>query len=123
MLSHDEGRHRDAGILLAHSKGQPTEDLYRRYQALFLAAVKKEATREKQVAVLFHASAYFGRVPARGEKREIREQIEDFRDGNLPLIAPITCINRLARRHRIAYLRDQAYLNPEAMEKMLLYHA
>ncbi len=53
------------------------------------------------------------------DRRELAQLIEDYGSGLLPLIVPITLIRHHVRRHGIAYLEGQVYLQPHPKELML----
>ena len=48
--------------------------------------------------------------------------IEDFRQGLVPLVVPLTLFRHHVRRHDIAYLQGQVYLEPAPKELMLRNH-
>jgi uncharacterized protein YbbK (DUF523 family) len=76
------------------------------------------------------ASALVERFPALPVKRrldvdervELREIIEEYRQGLVPLVVPLTLIRHHVRRLAIAYLREQVYLSPHPKELMLRNH-
>ena len=52
-------------------------------------------------------------------KQELLGLIEDYRNGLVPLVVPLTLIRHHVERCDIAYLRDQHYLAPHPVELML----
>jgi len=48
--------------------------------------------------------------------------IEDYRNGLVPLVVPLTLIRHYVRRFDVAYLRGQVYLEPHPKELMLRNH-
>jgi uncharacterized protein YbgA (DUF1722 family) len=57
------------------------------------------------------------------EKRELLEIIEQYRQGNFPLIVPVTLLNHYVRKYDPLYLREQYYLKPHPIELQLRNHA
>jgi uncharacterized protein YbgA (DUF1722 family) len=55
-------------------------------------------------------------------RRELASVIEDYRQGLIPLIVPLTLIRHHARRLDVSYLLGQRYLDPELKELMLRNH-
>jgi uncharacterized protein YbgA (DUF1722 family) len=54
------------------------------------------------------------------DRSELTQLIDRYRRGLVPLIVPVTLIRHYARKHEIAYLMDQVYLDPHPDELMLL---
>ena len=56
------------------------------------------------------------------EKSEMLALIDEHRRGQVPLIVPLTLMRHHVRRHRVAYLEDQTYLEPHPRELSLRNH-
>ncbi len=48
--------------------------------------------------------------------------IQNYKNGELPLLVPVTVLNHYARKYDIPYLMQQYYLNPDKTELKLLNH-
>jgi uncharacterized protein YbgA (DUF1722 family) len=57
-----------------------------------------------------------------GEKEELLELINNYREGRFPLILPVTLIRHYVRKYNQPYLKEQAYLNPHPLELQLRNH-
>ena len=57
------------------------------------------------------------------EKQELLAIINNFKEGLIPLIVPITLVNHYVRKYNEEYLADQFYLNPHPLELKLRNHA
>ena len=121
-LSHSEKHYRMMGKLVAAGKDLPMEELYSRYEALLMEALKLKATARKNTNVLQHMMGYFKKHLAPDEKQEILEIIDEYRKGYIPLIVPITLMNHYVRKYREPYLSKQTYLHPHPMELQLRNH-
>jgi uncharacterized protein YbgA (DUF1722 family) len=55
----------------------------------------------------------------KSERSEIDGLIEDYRQGLVPLVVPLTLVKHYVVRYAILYLRDQIYLNPHPRELKL----
>ena len=53
---------------------------------------------------------------------EILALIEDYRNGVVPLIVPITLLHHYVKRHKVDYLLGQTYLQPHPRELALRNH-
>ncbi len=93
------------------------------YMETYMAALKRRSTIAKNVNVLQHMVGFLRRVDDEAGRIEMREAIEDYRNGLVPLIVPTTLVRHLARRHDQAYLLDSSYLSPHPKELMLRNHA
>jgi uncharacterized protein YbgA (DUF1722 family)/uncharacterized protein YbbK (DUF523 family) len=122
LLSHSEKHHRSMGKLVATGKDMPIEELYAQYEALLMEALKLKTTPRKNTNVLMHMMGYFKRQLDPDEKQELLEIIQQYREGYIPLIVPITLINHYVRRYNEAYLSKQIYLHPHPIELQLRNH-
>jgi uncharacterized protein YbgA (DUF1722 family) len=77
----------------------------------------------KQVNVLHHLLGYFKRQLSADEKQEMLSLIELYRQGNVPLIVPVTLVNHYVRKYQEPYLARQFYLQPHPAELQLRNHS
>jgi uncharacterized protein YbgA (DUF1722 family)/uncharacterized protein YbbK (DUF523 family) len=122
LLSHSPKAFQDLGRLVAGAKGTSRQELRRRYQTEFMAALKILATRGRHANVLQHMAGYFKKQLDEGSRRELLEQIEDYRRGYLPLVVPVTLLKHYVRCFSEPYLEGQIYLNPHPKELALRNH-
>jgi len=85
--------------------------------------LKKIATVSKNCNVLHHLLGYFKKVLTPSEKEEMLYLIEQYRQGFIPLIVPVTMINHYVSKYNEPYLKRQYYLNPHPVELKLRNHA
>ena len=107
-------------VATAHALGRAQTE--RRYSEGFMEALALIATTRRHTNVLQHVAGYFKRLVDTGSRQELAATIEDYRQGLVPLIVPITLIRHHVRAHQIAYLADQLYLAPHPKELMLRNH-
>jgi uncharacterized protein YbgA (DUF1722 family) len=55
-------------------------------------------------------------------RRELLQSIEEYREGIVPLVVPLTLLRHHVRVHGIEYLAGQTYLEPHPRELMLRNH-
>jgi len=122
ILSHSPEHYRIMGKLLAQMKDLPLAVLYEQYQTLLMQALSLKATVKKNVNVLLHVMGFFKRNLARSEKEELLEIIDNYRQGFVPLIVPVTLLNHYVRKYEQPYLKEQYYLNPHPLELKLRLH-
>lgn len=122
LLAHDETRYRELGRLVANAKSTPRDELRDRYEASFMAALKRIATARKNVNVLQHMLGFFSKQLDAHSRQELVTCIEDYHRGLVPLIVPMTLLRHYVRLLDVEYLRDQVYLNPHPKELALRNH-
>ncbi|MFO8084384.1 MAG: DUF523 and DUF1722 domain-containing protein [Desulfobacterales bacterium] len=122
LLSHSPTHYRNMGKLVADAKKYPKDDLFSRYEMLFLEAVKLKTTLKKNINVLQHILGYFKKELSTDEKQEVIEIIQQYRIGNVPLVVPLTLLNHFVRKYQQPYLMKQAYLNPHPVDLKLRNH-
>jgi uncharacterized protein YbgA (DUF1722 family) len=110
------------GKLVADGKGMPIKKLYRAYESILMAALELKTTAKKNSNVLQHMMGYFKKQLSSDEKQEILEIIQQYREGYVPLIVPVTLMNHYIRKYRQPYLSMQSYLNPHPIALQLRNH-
>jgi uncharacterized protein YbgA (DUF1722 family) len=122
LLSHGRGPYEEAGRLVARAKEHPPAELYERYGELLMKALSVRPTRRKVTDVLLHMAGFFRGVLDGGDREELRETVERYRLGQVPLAVPLTLFRHHLRRHPVPWLSAQAFLDPHPMELMLRNH-
>jgi uncharacterized protein YbgA (DUF1722 family)/uncharacterized protein YbbK (DUF523 family) len=122
MLAHSPRHYQAMGKLVAQGKTIGLEGLLSGYQTLLLEGLKLKTTSKKNTNVLQHLLGYFKKQLSTDEKQELLEIIENYRDGHIPLIVPITLVNHYVRKYDQPYLKEQYYLHPHPVELQLRNH-
>ena len=110
------------GKLVASAKEISLDDLYDQYQTELMRALKFKTTIKKNVDVLLHIMGYFKKLLSSDEKQELLEIVDNYRNGHVPLIVPVTLMNHYVRKYDQDYLRKQYYLSPHPVELNLRNH-
>lgn len=122
LLAHDRPAYDELGRLVAAAKQRPRAQVADDYERIFLAGMKKLATRGRQSNVLQHIAGHFKKRLDSADRQELTNVIESYRSGLIPLIVPITLLRHHVRRHELTYLGQQTYLAPHPAELMLRNH-
>lgn len=93
------------------------------YHKKLMQTLALKATVKKNTNVIQHIAGYFKKVLNQKEKAELVSVTEDYCNGLVPLIVPITLLRHYVMLHGPAYLENQFYLSPHPMELMLRNHA
>ncbi|OPL14870.1 MAG: hypothetical protein AVO39_08570 [delta proteobacterium MLS_D] len=123
FMSHSPKHYRESGKLVADGKKYDAGDLYERYETLLVEALELKATVKKHVNVLQHMMGYFKRQLSGDEKKELLEVIENYSQGHVPLVVPLTLVRHYVRKYDEPYLKEQVYLEPHPLELQLRNHA
>lgn len=122
LMAHSPTAYGVLGRLVAGGKALSRPELRERYERRFMEALAVIATPRRHANVLYHILGYF-KTPLDGDSRaELAATIEDYRNGLVPLIVPITLVRHHVRRLAVSYLAGQAYLEPHPKELMLRNH-
>lgn len=119
LLAHSRQLYQQLGRLVAQADCYQPKDLVKCYGTLFMEALAVTATRRKHVNVLQHLIGHMKCRLTKSERTEIDSLIEDYRQGLVPLVVPLTLVKHYVVRYGILYLRDQIYLNPHPKELKL----
>jgi len=123
IMSHSETHYRAMGRLVAHAKEKPIGALCEEYEKLLVAALSLKTTVKKNINVLLHMLGYFKKQLSGNEKKEMLEIVDQYRNGYVPLIVPITLVNHYVRKYEVQYLAGQYYLHPHPLDLKLRNHA
>lgn len=122
LMAHSLKHYRAMGKLVADGRSMPPASLYATYESLLMEALNLRATVAKHTNVLMHILGYFKKQLSADEKQEVLELIEDYRQGRVPLIVPVTLMNHFVRKYRQPYLGSQTYLTPHPIDLRLRNH-
>lgn len=123
LMAHSEKHCRAMGKMVAQAGSRDTDELISEYQESLMAAMRLKPTLKKHVNVLMHMMGYFKKQISTDEKQELLTVLDQFRQGIVPLIVPITLLNHYIRKYDEPYLATQYYLNPHPAELKLRNHA
>ena len=122
LRSHSLEHLRRLGKLVAQAADLPVPELYDRYLKLLLETLRRKTTSRKNTDVLYHLMGYFKGDLSADEKQELRDLIDLYHRGIVPLIVPVSLISHYVRKYHQHYLKDQWYLNPHPLELQLRNH-
>ena len=88
FFAHSEKHYRQMGKIVAGAGKNNIEEVYGTYEKAMFEALKLKATPNKHTNVLMHMMGYFKKVLSTGEKQELLEKINEYKDGSVLLILP-----------------------------------
>jgi uncharacterized protein YbgA (DUF1722 family)/uncharacterized protein YbbK (DUF523 family) len=119
VLAHSPAAYRKLGQLVGGLEKGSIRATIETYGAAFMAALKVPATRGRHANVLQHMTGYFRDLLPADERKELEEVVRDYGEGLVPLVVPQTLLRHHVRKHGVAYLAGQVYLDPDPKELML----
>ncbi len=120
VMSHDLSAYKYLGRLIA-SNTLDIEELAEQYIHGLMTALKVKATRKKHANTLQHIQGYFKKQLTASERKELCQQIDDYRTGMVPLMVPLTLIKHYLMNYPQQYIQQQVYLNPYPQQLKLRY--
>ena len=120
VMSHDLVAYKQLGQLLARAD-MPLFEMAEQYISGLMQALKTLATRKKHANTLAHIQGYFSKHLKVSERQELTQQIHNYREGLVPLLAPLTLIKHYLLQYPKDYLANQAYLSPYPEQLKLRY--
>jgi uncharacterized protein YbgA (DUF1722 family)/uncharacterized protein YbbK (DUF523 family) len=114
VLAHSVPAYQQLGRMLSNRAAIDVDMQARTYQQLLMQALSKPATRGAHCNVLMHLQGYLKPYLQSVERQALRNQIEQYQAGFVPLIVPMTMIRHYLDKNResVPYACNQAYLMP-----------
>jgi uncharacterized protein YbgA (DUF1722 family)/uncharacterized protein YbbK (DUF523 family) len=122
LMAHSSKHLQQMGNLVAHAKQTSKKEFITQYEKLLMEAISLKPSTAKHTNVLHHIMGYFKKDLSPDEKQELLEVVDEYHQGLIPLIVPVTLMNHYVRKYDEAYLKGQAYLNPHPLELQLRNH-
>jgi uncharacterized protein YbgA (DUF1722 family) len=123
LMAHSPQDYRELGRLVARAGATPWEELVADYGRQFMEALAVLARSGKHTNVMHHLMGFLKNHLSAEDKAELLTLIEDYRQGLLPLIVPITLLKHHLNRYPVPeWVHQQVYLNPYPKELMLRNH-
>lgn len=112
LMAHNPRQYSALGQRLAKIGEQALEEFAPGYFRDFMQALGTCATRGTHSNVLQHLAGYLKHDLPSTEKAEMQRLIDQYREGVIPLVVPLTLLKHHFRLHPHPYIDAQAYLQP-----------
>ncbi len=120
LMSHCQPSYQELGRLLGTSEDS-AEIIAAEYIVKFMNALKIIASPKSHANTLQHIQGYFSKHLTKEQKAELANQIEQYRQGLLPLMAPLTLLKHYLMMYPHDYIAKQKYLDPYPADLKLRY--
>ena len=118
IMSHAD--YRDMGQTLAGVTKENLEAVAKQYIEQLMTVLKTVVSRGNHVNVLQHIQGYLKKELTADDKAELSEIIERYRQGEVPLIVPLTLLKHHFRKSPDPYIEDSYYMSPYPQELRLI---
>jgi len=122
IMAHHVPSYKQLGRLLSDTNRLPIDELAQQTIELMMGALKQVATRASHTNALHHIQGYLKRVLSKSEKQELQQVIEQYHQGIVPLIVPITLLRHHFARRPDPYIEQQVFMAPYPDELALRSH-
>ncbi|MGI1679241.1 MAG: DUF523 and DUF1722 domain-containing protein [Cellvibrionaceae bacterium] len=122
VMAHSVPAYKEIGPLLANGKKHPLNELADKIILLMTNALKKVATRRSHTNVLHHLQGYLKNNLSQEEKKSLRSLIDQYREGIVPLIVPMTLLRHHFNHSPDEYIRNQVFMQPYPEDLALRSH-
>jgi len=123
LMAHSPSHYQIMGRMVAQAGSLPWDELSARYGQALMEGMLVLGTAGKHVNVMQHLMSFLKELLSADDKQELLGLMEDYRQGLLPLIVPLTLLKHHLARHAVPdWVDQQVYLNPYPKELMLRNH-
>ncbi len=119
LLAHDEAEYRQLGPLIASCTKENLQSVADEYLLRAMTMLKSRSSRKRHSNVLMHVMGFLKTKIDTDDKQELIEILDDYRNGKIPLIVPVTLMRHHLRRFPDEYISNQYYMSPYPEELML----
>lgn len=122
ILAHSPKHYQVMGKLTAKAADMDRDALFAEYSSLLMEALMVRASKAKNFNVLEKSMGHFKKNLSGWEKQELLDVFQRYKEGQIPLIIPITLFNHYIRKYGEPYLKEQYYFYPHPLELKLRNH-
>jgi uncharacterized protein YbgA (DUF1722 family)/uncharacterized protein YbbK (DUF523 family) len=123
LMAHSPPHYQQTGRLVAQAGSLPWAEVTEQYAQSLMEGLGVMTSPGKHTNVLQHLMGFLKDRLSAEDKAELLEHIEDYRNGLLPLIVPLTLLKHHLGRHQVPdWVHQQVYLYPYPKELLLRNH-
>ncbi|MEG5997736.1 DUF523 and DUF1722 domain-containing protein [Enterobacter ludwigii] len=113
LLAHHQAGYREIGPFVATlHEWEDLDAFFVAYREKLMTILKKPSSRKNHTNVLMHIQGYFRNQLNSRQRGELRDVILHYRNGQLPILAPITLLKHYLAEYPDRYLMTQNYFDP-----------
>ncbi len=119
LQAKNEKMYRMLGQIVGNHDELRFSEILKEYEYLFKTIIAEKSSIGKNRNVLEHMAGFVKDKISTIEKEMLHEQIRDYANKIVPLIAPLSRLHMFAKTHDVAYLLNQKFLHPYPKELAL----
>jgi uncharacterized protein YbgA (DUF1722 family)/uncharacterized protein YbbK (DUF523 family) len=119
VMAHHVPSYQRIGPMLANAGKVDLEALAEEFIQTLMDALSQRATRRSHSNVLYHLSGYLKRDVSGDERQRLKALIDQYRNGHIPLVVPLTMIKHHFANSPNAYIDGQVFMTPYPDELQL----
>jgi uncharacterized protein YbgA (DUF1722 family) len=100
------------GAIAANHERNPVSEVFSLYRSHLAGAFRRAPRYASNINVCMHAMGYFSKDLSTREKSYFLDNLERYRQGNIPLSAVTSIVNVWIVRFEQAYLEQQTFFHP-----------
>jgi uncharacterized protein YbgA (DUF1722 family)/uncharacterized protein YbbK (DUF523 family) len=112
MMAANGSQATELGRKVAALRKVNVSTFYDEYRYKFMSILRQVATRKTHTNTLMHLQGYFKSVLNQEERAELTHLIEQYRLGEVPMMAVLTMLKHYLNKYPNAYLEEQTYFQP-----------
>lgn len=112
VMAHHVPSYKALGRLLANVGKRDVNAVSNEFLELFMQALRHKATRPGNTNTMMHLRGYLKDMLDADEKQELSRLIEDYRQGLVPLVVPLTLLKHYLMKIDNPYLEQQTFWSP-----------
>ena len=112
VMAHHLPSYKTLGRLVAGVGKGELDEVADEFITTLMEALTQRATRRSHSNVLFHLAGYLKRSVAGPERQRLADLIDEYRQGLVPLVVPVTMLKHHFANHPNAYIDQQVFLTP-----------
>ncbi len=111
-MAHHVPSYQALGRMVADAGKRDIEELADEFIAMLMSALTRRATHRSHTNVLQHLMGYLKKSISADERARLKELIEQYRQGHIPLVVPITMLKHHFANSPNSYIDQQVFLSP-----------
>ncbi len=119
LQAKNDEMYRALGQIVGNHQKLLFEETLAKYELLFKTIIAEKSSIGRNRNVLEHMAGFVKEKISTVEKEMLHEQIRDYANKIVPLIAPLSRLHMFAKAHNVDYLLKQKFLNPYPKELAL----